>query len=104
MGAKNFCSVVVDRWFSDDGSSPPKTACESLNYLGRVQMVLKRRRTIASMALAISVLFISASLALAQSQAGSTSTGNAGATGQKMKIKGVVTGRDGAPFFFQVVM
>jgi outer membrane protein OmpA-like peptidoglycan-associated protein len=66
-------------------------------------MVSKKRRTIASMALAISVLFISASLALAQSQAGSTSTnsGSTGASGQKMKIKGVVTRRDGDTFVIQ---
>jgi outer membrane protein OmpA-like peptidoglycan-associated protein len=53
------------------------------------------------MALAISVLFISASLALAQSQAGSTSTSNAGATGQKMTVKGVVTRRDADTFVIQ---
>jgi outer membrane protein OmpA-like peptidoglycan-associated protein len=64
-------------------------------------MVSKRRRTIASMALAISVLFISASLALAQSEAGSTSTNNSGATGQKMKVKGVVTRRDADTFVIQ---
>lgn len=64
-------------------------------------MVSKRRRTIASMALAISVLFISGSLALAQSQAGSTSTSNAGATGQKMKVTGVVTRRDADTFVIQ---
>jgi outer membrane protein OmpA-like peptidoglycan-associated protein len=66
-------------------------------------MVSKRRRTIVSMALAISVLFISASLALAQSQAGSTSTSNSGATGEKMKVKGVVTRRDADTFVIQDV-
>ena len=66
-------------------------------------MVSKKRRTIASMAFAISVLFISASLALAQSQAGSTSTNasSTGATGQKMKVMGVVTRRDADTFVIQ---
>ncbi len=55
--------------------------------------------------MAISVLFISASLALAQSQAGSTNTNtnSSGAPGQKMKVKGVVTRRDGDTFVIQDV-
>jgi outer membrane protein OmpA-like peptidoglycan-associated protein len=64
-------------------------------------MVSKRRLTIVSMALAISVFFISASLALAQSQAGSTNAGSTAATGQKMKVTGVVTRRDGDTFVIQ---
>ena len=66
-------------------------------------MVSKRRRTIATLTLAISVLFISASLALAQSQAGSTSTHttSTGVTGQKMRVKGVVTRRDADTFVIQ---
>ena len=65
-------------------------------------MVSKRLRTIASTTLAIGVLFISASVAIAQSQARSTSSslastaanysGSAAASGQKVKVKGVVTG------------
>jgi outer membrane protein OmpA-like peptidoglycan-associated protein len=72
-------------------------------------MVSKRHLTIGSTTLAISVLFISASLALAQSQAGSTNTNSGGASntsgavasGQKMKIKGVVTRRDADTFLIQ---
>src|SRR5713226_446977 len=68
-------------------------------------MVSKRLRRIASTTLAISVLFISASLALAQSQASSTNMNFSGAsapgtgtTGEKIKIKGVVTRRDADTF------
>jgi outer membrane protein OmpA-like peptidoglycan-associated protein len=62
-------------------------------------MVPKRLRTMVSTTLAISVLFISASLALAQNHAVATSTNSATvASGQRMKIKGVVTRRDGDTF------
>jgi outer membrane protein OmpA-like peptidoglycan-associated protein len=65
-------------------------------------MVSKKHLVIRLTTLAISVLFISA-LALAQSEAGSTTTMNSGASstsasGQKMKIKGVVTKHDGDTF------
>ena len=74
-------------------------------------MVSKRLRTIASTTLAIGVLFISASVTLAQSQARSTSSslastaanysGSAAASGQKVKVKGVVTRRDAETFTVQ---
>lgn len=61
-------------------------------------MVPKRLRTI-STTLAIGVLFISASLALGQNNVTATNTGStAVANGQRMKIKGVVTRRDGDTF------
>ncbi len=71
-------------------------------------MVSKRLRTIASATLAIGVLFTSASVAIAQGQARSASSslastagnysGSATASGQKIKIKGVVTRRDADTF------
>jgi len=55
-----------------------------------------------STTLAISVLLISASLAFAQGQSASTSTKSATVvSGQKMKIKGVVTRRDADTFVIQ---
>jgi hypothetical protein len=66
---------------------------------GEKNMVMTRFRTIASTTLAISVLLISASMALSQSQASTSSTNSrAVASGQKMKIKGVVTRRDADTF------
>jgi outer membrane protein OmpA-like peptidoglycan-associated protein len=70
-------------------------------------MVSKKLRTIASTALAIGVLLISASVALAQSEAAasinvvSPTNSTEAATGQKMKIKGVVTRRDADTFVIQ---
>jgi outer membrane protein OmpA-like peptidoglycan-associated protein len=74
-------------------------------------MVSKRLRRIASTTLTIGVLFISASVVIAQSQARSTSSsltsaaanysGSTVASGQKMKIKGVVTRRDADTFTVQ---
>jgi outer membrane protein OmpA-like peptidoglycan-associated protein len=65
-------------------------------------MVSKKHLVIRLTTLAISVLFISASLAFAQTQAGSIgnsgTTPGASASGQKMKIQGVVTRRDGDTF------
>src|SRR5712691_11471220 len=71
-------------------------------------MVSKRLRTIASTTLAIGVLLTSASVVIAQSQARSTSSslagtaanysGSAADSGQKVKIKGVVTRRDADTF------
>jgi outer membrane protein OmpA-like peptidoglycan-associated protein len=65
-------------------------------------MVFRRLGTIGSTALALSVLLISAATALAQDQAAA----NAGSTrsistGQKMKVKGVVTRRDADTFVIQ---
>ena len=65
-------------------------------------MVPKRLRTMVSTTLAISVLFISASLALGQNQVAATgSSSRAVASGQRMKIKGVVTRRDADSFVIQ---
>jgi outer membrane protein OmpA-like peptidoglycan-associated protein len=56
-------------------------------------------RTMVSTTLAIGVLFISASLALGQNQVAATNTNSATVTsGQRMKIKGVVTRRDADTF------
>ena len=65
-------------------------------------MEFRRLGTIGSTALAISVLLISAANGLAQDQAG-TNSGSARniATGQKMKVKGVVTRRDSDTFVIQ---
>ena len=60
-------------------------------------MVSTRFRTMASTALAISVLLISASVAFSQSPT-SSSNARTVASGQKMKIKGVVTSRDADTF------
>jgi outer membrane protein OmpA-like peptidoglycan-associated protein len=63
-------------------------------------MVTTKFRTVASTALAVSVLLITASMALSQTPSTSTSTGNSRtvASGQKMKIKGVVIRRDADTF------
>ena len=64
-------------------------------------MVSTRFRTMTSTALAISVLLISASMAFSQkTTSASTSSSNARtvASGQKMKLKGVVTSRDADTF------
>ena len=65
-------------------------------------MVSRRLQTICSTALAAGVLLISASVALPQSQAGSSGTNSTNsasvASGQKMKVKGVVTQRDADTF------
>jgi outer membrane protein OmpA-like peptidoglycan-associated protein len=65
-------------------------------------MVFRRLGTIGSTALAISVLLISAATGLAQDQA-ATSSGSTHsiASGQKMKVKGVVTRRDADTFVMQ---
>src|SRR5712692_568591 len=60
-------------------------------------MVSTRFRTMASTALAISVLLISASVAFSQSPT-SSSNARTVTSGQKMKIKGVVTHRDADTF------
>ncbi len=60
-------------------------------------MVSTRFRTMASTALAISVLLISASVAFSQSPT-SSSNARTVTSGQKMKIKGVVTRRDADTF------
>ena len=56
-------------------------------------MVSRRLRTVASTTLAISVLLISASMALSQSTNTSSTNARTVSSGQKMKIKGVVTRR-----------
>jgi outer membrane protein OmpA-like peptidoglycan-associated protein len=61
-------------------------------------MVTTRFRTVASTALAVSVLLISASMALSQSPTTSSSNSRTVASGQKMKIKGVVVRRDADTF------
>src|SRR5436190_601949 len=64
-------------------------------------MVPKRLRTMVSTTLGISALLISASLALGQDQIATTSTSASTATvtsGQRMKVKGVVTRRDADTF------
>lgn len=61
-------------------------------------MVTTRFRTVASTALAVSVLLITASMALSQTTATSTSSPRTVASGQKMKIKGVVVRRDADTF------
>jgi len=61
-------------------------------------MVTTRFRTVASTALAVSVLLISASMALSQSPTTSSSNSRTIASGQKMKIKGVVVRRDADTF------
>src|SRR6266481_3040252 len=68
-------------------------------------MVSKKLGAIASTTLTIGVLFISAAVAMAQSQARATSSsltanysGSTGASGEKVKAKGVVTRRDADTF------
>lgn len=63
-------------------------------------MVTTKFRTVASTALAVSVLLITASMALSQTTATATSTSSPRtvASGQKMKIKGVVVRRDSDTF------
>ncbi|HXD32180.1 MAG TPA: OmpA family protein [Pyrinomonadaceae bacterium] len=61
-------------------------------------MVTTRFRTVASTALAVSVLLITASMALSQSPTTSTSNSRTIASGQKLKIKGVVVRRDADTF------
>src|SRR5258708_31826807 len=65
-------------------------------------MVSTRLKTVASTALAVSVLLITASMALSQTQpassAGSTTSGRTIASGEKLKIKGVVVRRDADTF------
>ena len=65
-------------------------------------MVSRRLQTICSTALAAGVLFISASVVLPQSQVGSNGASSTNtstnSSGQKMKVKGVVTQRDGDTF------
>jgi outer membrane protein OmpA-like peptidoglycan-associated protein len=66
-------------------------------------MVTTRFRTVASTALAVSVLLITASMAVAQSPTSSSDSSNARtvASGQKMKVKGVVVRRDADTFVVQ---
>lgn len=61
-------------------------------------MVTTRFRTVASTALAVSVLLITASMAFAQSPTTSSSNPRTVASGEKMKIKGVVVRRDADTF------
>jgi outer membrane protein OmpA-like peptidoglycan-associated protein len=61
-------------------------------------MVTTRFRTVASTALAVSVLLITASMAVSQSPTTSSSNSRTVASGQKMKIKGVVVRRDADTF------
>ncbi|MCU1264185.1 MAG: hypothetical protein JWM21_503 [Acidobacteria bacterium] len=61
-------------------------------------MVTTRFRTVASTALAVSVLLIAASMAFSQSPTTSASNSRTVASGQKMKIKGVVVRRDADTF------
>lgn len=61
-------------------------------------MVTTRFRTVASTALAVSVLLITASMASAQTPTTSTDNPRTVASGQKMKIKGVVVRRDADTF------
>ena len=65
-------------------------------------MFRTRLRTVSSVTLAMGVLLISASMAFSQSQKGTTSTGSSSArtvgSGEKLKIKGVVTSRSAETF------
>lgn len=61
-------------------------------------MVTTRFRTVASTALAVSVLLISASMAWSQTPTTSSSNSRTVASGQKMKVKGVVVRRDADTF------
>ncbi len=64
-------------------------------------MVSTRFKTVASTTLAVSVLLISASMALSQSQSAATASSTNSrtiASGEKMKIKGVVVRRDADTF------
>ncbi len=64
-------------------------------------MVTTRFRTVASTALAVSVLLITASMALSQSPTTSSSNSRTVASGQKMKVKGVVVRRDADTFIIR---
>lgn len=65
-------------------------------------MLSRKLRRASSTALAIGVLLISVSLGVAQSQvATGSSTKSVAASGQKMKVKGVVTRRDADTFVMQ---
>lgn len=64
-------------------------------------MVTTRLRTVASTALAVCVLLITASMALSQTQTTSTDNSRTIASGQKMKIKGVVIRRDADTFLIR---
>ena len=64
-------------------------------------MVTTRFRTVASTALAVSVLLITASMALSQSPTTSSSNSRTIASGQKMKVKGVVVRRDADTFIIR---
>jgi len=61
-------------------------------------MVTTRFRTVASTALAVSVLLITASMAWSQTPTKSSSNPRTVASGQKMKVKGVVVRRDADTF------
>src|SRR6266550_1269184 len=90
----------------DDGSSEVRRLAARINsapsnlinFRRRHFMVTTRFRTVASTALAVSVLLISASMALSQSPTTSSSNSRTVASGQKMKIKGVVVRRDADTF------
>jgi outer membrane protein OmpA-like peptidoglycan-associated protein len=89
----------------DDGPSEVRhgshiqRAIEILDSIRRRHfMVTTKFRTVASTALAVSVLLITASMALSQTTATSTSSPRTVASGQKMKIKGVVVRRDADTF------
>ncbi|MDQ2856455.1 MAG: OmpA family protein [Acidobacteriota bacterium] len=61
-------------------------------------MVTTRFKTVASTALAVSVLLITASMAWSQSPTTSSSNARTVASGEKMKLKGVVVRRDADTF------
>lgn len=61
-------------------------------------MVTTKFKTVASTALAVSVLLITASMAWSQTPSTSSSNSRAVASGQKMKLKGVVVRRDADTF------
>jgi len=61
-------------------------------------MVTTRFRTVASTALAVSVLLITASMAFSQSPSKGSSNSRTVASGEKMKLKGVVVRRDADTF------
>jgi outer membrane protein OmpA-like peptidoglycan-associated protein len=63
-----------------------------------MKFMVKRFRTVTSTTLAIGVLLISASMALSQTKDTTSNSSRTVASGQKMKIKGVVTRRDADTF------
>ena len=74
-------------------------AIEFQVFSGGDIMVTTRFRTVASTALAVCVLLITASMALSQGPTNtSSSNSRAAASGQKMKVKGVVVRRDADTF------